>query len=194
MKLTSPYLNGQIYHFKRKAHQAVTLVMNAVATESTGSFTFKLSDVPNVTEFTSLFDKYRITGIRAEWIPRTNVLAINNLSSSLTSIPPLITVVDYDDATAQSYNELFQYENAKVHNEFKPFKLYFKPMVAVATYQGTFTGYGSSRKMWLDCASDDIEYYSLKWASLPYSAGNNPTVDPSWDIVFTYYMQFKYPR
>lgn len=183
-----------IYRFKRKTFQTVSVTYNGVATNSSGAFTFKLSDLPNNSEFTSLFDKYRISGIRAQFIPRTNVLALNNLSSSLTAQPVLLTVIDYDDGTAGDYNALAQYENCKSHDQFKPFSLYFKPMIAVAAYQGAFTGYGSSRKMWLDAASPDIEYYALKWATLPYSSGNNATLDPIWDVIFTYYVQFKYPR
>lgn len=189
------YLNGQIYRFKRKRHDSAIITYNAVATESHGAFKFKLSDLPSYTEFTSLFDKYRITGIRAYFMPRANIVNQSNLTSSFTEIPPIITVVDYDDASGtDTYTQLEQYENAKVHYEFKPFSVYFKPMIAVAAYQGAFTGYSSSRKMWIDAASPDVEYYSLKWASLPYSAGNSTTVYPAWDIMFTYYLQCKYPR
>lgn len=193
-KITS-YSNGHIYRFKRKRHDNAVITYNGIVTETHGAYKFKLNDLPGYTEFTALFDKYRIVGIQAKWMPRANIVNQSNLSSTFTEIPPVITVVDYDDATGtDDYSSLEQYENAKVHYEFKPFTLYFKPMIAVAAYKGAFSGYASSRRMWIDAASPDIEYYALKWATLPYSAGNNTTVNPAWDIMFTYYLQFKYPR
>lgn len=197
-RLVSPgYLNGQVYRFKRKYSSTITALMNGPsgATESHGAFTFKLSDLPAYAEFTALFDKYRIAGIRAQFLPRTNVLAQTDIgTSALTAIPPIVTVVDYDDATGIDFSSLYQYENAKVHSEFKPFSVYFKPMIAVAAYNGSFTGYGSSRKMWIDAATADVQYYALKWATLPYSSSNSQTNDPTWDVIFTYYIECKYPR
>lgn len=189
------YSNANIFRFKRKNHETVSVTYNGVASESHGAFKFTLADLPNYTEFTSLFDKYRISGIRAQFIPRTNVLAQNDLGATLTAQPTILTVVDYDDASAaEDYDALMQYENCRVHNQFRPFTVYFKPQIAIATYSGAFTSYGSSRNMWLDAASTGVEYYALKWATLPYSTGNNTTPDPVWDVIFTYYIQCKYPR
>lgn len=193
--ISSNYLNGKVYSFKRKFNTTFTLASNGTTiTETHGAFVHALSDLPAYAEFTALFDKYRIAGIRAQIIPRVNVQSIDNQAIGHQSIPPIVTVIDYDDATAQDFTALNQYENAKVHSEYKPFSLYYKPMIAVATYNGAFTGYGSSRKMWIDAASPGVQYYALKWASLSYSASTNWSVPPSWDVIFTYYIQCKYPR
>lgn len=191
---SSGYLNGRVYNFKRKLTSNLIITYNGVATESHGAYKFKLSDLPNYTEFTSLFDKYRITGIRAQFLPRVNIMDLKNVNASFTEIPPVLTVVDYDDASGtDDYASLCQYENAKIHNQFRPFSVYFKPMVAIAAYQGAFTGYSSSRKTWIDAASPSVEYYALKWATPPYSAINS-IANPTYDVIFTYYIQCKYPR
>lgn len=188
--------NSQIYRFRRSKWDQFSLTYNAASNESHGVWKFTLADLTNYNEFTNLFDKYRITGIKARFFPRMNVNAHSDVSATWTEIPPIMTVIDYDDATAGDYTVLQQYENVKIHNEFKPFSLYFKPLMAVATYGGAaFTSYGSGPKnMWIDCNSAGVEYYALKWATPIYSLGNNDTHPPAWDVMFTYYIDFKYPR
>lgn len=194
--MSNSYKNGNVYKFKRKRASSITVEYDGATTESHGVFKFMLSDVPNSTEFTALFDKYRITGIKAQFFPRTNTLSQNNLTGTLTECPPILTVVDYDDAAATGdSNVLMQYENCRVHSEFKPFSVFFRPMIALATYSsGAFSGYSSSRKQWIDAASPDVEYYALKWASLTYAIANSTTIEVNWDVVFTYYIECKYPR
>lgn len=194
--MSSSYKNGSVYRFKRKFASTIEIVYSGAVTESHGAFKFTLADLQAYTEFTQLFDKYRITGIRAQFLPRTNVLAQNNLTGTLTECPPILTVVDYDDAsTGDNYSTLMQFENCRVHNEFKPFSVFLRPQIASATYAtGAFTGYGSSRKMWIDAASPTVEYYGLKWGSLNYAVGNSTTIHVYWDVIFTYYIECKYPR
>lgn len=191
------YKNGEVYSFKRKRSTTIDVVYDGTHTESHGAFKFMLSDLTNYTEFTTLFDKYRIRGIRAQFLPRTNILSQANLTGTLTEVPPIVTVVDYDDAVGtDDYLSLMQFENAKIHSEFKPFSVFFRPQLATGAYAGgVFTGFSSDKgTKWIDAASTTVEYYGLKWATLNYAVGNSTTIHPFWDVVFTYYIQLKYPR
>jgi len=89
-----------------------------------------------------------------------------------------------------------QYANCKFHNQFKPFTIRLRPRVASALYaSGAFTSYGVGPKdQWIDCVSPSVEHYGLKLATSVFSAANNPTVDPSWDVYMVYYVKFRNPR
>lgn len=185
-----------IYNFKRTYFTTLTYTYNGTLTESHGSFIFKLSDLQNNSEFTSLFDQYRIKAIKAQFIPRFNSQGAADTSGTWTHVPPILTVIDYDDGdSGQDNSSLVQYQNCKCHYEYKPFTLFFRPRAAMAGYGGgAFTSYGQAKlNQWFDCSNSNVEYYALKWASLGYSASNNGDA-PSWDVIFTYYLQFRYPR
>jgi len=187
--------NNTIYRFRRTRVTSIVVPYDGVIDRYQWAFLFKLNDLTTFTEFTTLFDKYRITGIRAKFIPRINIFGNSDSSATNTEVPPIMSVIDYDDATAVDYTSLIQFENNKIHNEFKPFTLYFKPQVAAAFYaSGAFTSYGTVKNPWIDCNSGGVEYYGLKLATLQFSVSNNPTNKPAWDVIFDYFMEFKYPR
>lgn len=192
--IVAPLTPWTVYSFKRMKNDTFTVTYDGLAQFSSNGYVFKLSDVQASTEFTSLYDQYKITGIKAKFFPRVNVLQTVNQSATFTTVPPIGTIVDYDDATAPvNYAEATQYMGSRVHEAFKPFSLYFKPKISTAAYSGAFTSYTAGGSPWLDCNSPGIEYYGLKVFTLPYSAGNNQALanDPTWDIVFTYYLKFR---
>lgn len=174
--------------------------MNNAVTTSTAAYKFKLSSLPGYTEITTLFDKYRIRGVRATFMPRINVFRLTDLgagTTTATTSPPIFSVVDYDDATAPANAAvLHEYENCKVHYEFRPWSVFFRPRVAIGTYgSGAFTSYSTgAANLWCDAASPDIEYYGLKVATADYSSSNNLNNDIYWDIIFKVYLQTKYSR
>lgn len=194
-KKVSPYRPLATHFFTRKSHDTFTVTYDGAATTSEEAWAFTLSALPNYTEFTTLFDQYKVKGIKAQFYPRTNVLALNNLSGTLTTIPPLLTCIDYDDNTAEDYNKLMEKAGTKSHSEFKPFSLFFRPKPLVEIYKTAIsTGYAiAPGNAWLDCSNPDLPHYGLKVATLPYSLANTGN-DPIWDIIFTYYVQFRQPR
>lgn len=186
---------NRIFRFCRSDHEVATIIMNAVATSSSGAFEFKLNSLPGFTEFTSLFDKYRIVKVKALWMPRiTQQTVAGALTAATSTSPPIVTVIDQDDSTPGDFTVLQQYDNAKWHPGYEPFTVMIYPRVAQAIFGGSvFTSYGNaSAKQWVDVASPDVPYYSLKWATAPYSASLNG--NQSWDISFKYYLEFMNPR
>lgn len=193
----NPFKNGQVYSFKRSYVTSMQITMSVgVSTESHGSFSFKLSDLASSADFTGLFDRYRLTKVRMRFIPRISQQSVAGAQVATTQeSPPIITVIDYDDAaTTADYTTLVQYENATVHQAFKPFTVIIRPRFAVAAYgAGVFTSYANmSDKTWLDVASPDIQYYGLKWATTVYS--NTNSGNQYYDVFMDYYLQFKNPR
>ena len=61
--------------------------------------TVMLDKLPNYTDFTTLFDSYRITGVEYRFVPHFNVGQVP-LGPQNTQVARLVTVVDKDDNTS----------------------------------------------------------------------------------------------
>lgn len=151
----------KVHQFKRTI-VATTTIYDTVVHQAAA---YTLGGLPNFTDFTSLFDAYRITGIKEKFIfDRTDSTAG---TAGLNTLMPIMTsVVDYDDAAPYaSENSYLQYENIKTQRLDKPFKRFFRPRIAQSAYAGgAFSGYvEGNRKLWLDAASTTIEYYGHKY-------------------------------
>jgi len=185
----SPYNVQKIHSFKRTLLTTVAIDFNTGVTESHGVITFVLDQLQNYTEFTALFDFYRIKGIKMKWYPRINVNDTRNIVDSYITPPPLVLVVDQNDATSEAYTALIQYENAKTYSEYKPIKIYFRPKA-----QNTSNAMLKSDWISTDSSGDSVVYNALKWASFPYTAAGSNVADPTWDVAITYYVQCKQPK
>lgn len=149
-----------------------------------GSYAFTLSTVPAFSEFTNLFDQYRICAVKLQFFPRvTDVTA-----SGTTNQVPFHYAVDYTDVTPPtSLTDVLQYNNSKTRQALKPFTIYLKPRVAQTIWQGvTAAGYAPGKpSMWLDSKSYGIQHYGLKWFFDTGMTGY------TLDCMSTYYVQFK---
>jgi len=122
---------------------------------------FRLGDLPSSTDFTALFDQYRIVAVEAIYVFSTHILA------SQARYPRLTFAVDFSDASNPgSEAEVLQYQNAESFQfgQVKhTFKRVFRPRAAMAAYEGAFTGYGvAPANQWFDTSDPNIEYYGTK--------------------------------
>lgn len=170
--------------------------MNTVLQHSEGAYSFKLNDLPGYADFTGLYDRYRIKAVKMTFLPRISQQTVAGGVVAATQIaPPIGTCIDYDDAnTPTDITTLQQYDSFRIHHEFKPFKIFIRPRLASALYNGAvFTAYGNAPgKQWIDVASPDVPYYGVKWATTSYSAAT--TGNQYWDVLATYYVEFMNPR
>lgn len=165
-----------------KTKRTVTQQLSYIAGFNYGSYKFKLSDLPSYTEFTSLFDSYRLCAVKLTVIPYANSAEI-----STAQLPIVYSVIDYTDASVpSSANALMEYPYCRIQRMDRPYNLYIKPKVADSLYQGAFTGYGMG-KQWVSTASPDVEHYGWKYGiECPSACG--------FRVRFTYYLMFKDPK
>lgn len=135
-----------------------TITPNAMA-PTFGSNRITLGSLPDYTEFTSLFDAYRIAQMTVTFFPTLSM-------SGTTTAPTLYTVIDYDDDTAfTAVAPMLEYPSLMQSVAGTVVERTFNPYAANAAYSGTFTGYARMpRSTWVDAASPDVRYYGLKWA------------------------------
>lgn len=147
-------------------------VQNNIAT----AYQFNLNQLPNATEFTNLFDQYKILKAKISFVPGGNMALISPLSgvSSSFGFGRFLSAIDYDDATAPAdENTLLQYEqpNLKITSPMRTHTRYINPKVLAAIYQSAIsTSYESRKAPWLDVGNPSVPHYGLKvWVNAPLS-------------------------
>lgn len=135
------------------------------ATEN--SFTFSLVDLPSYTEFTYLFDRFRITGVKYRWVllnePQANAITQANRGVSTR----IAWVHDFDDDTPTNNAALHQYPNFRdVHlssDKMTSKWYYIKPATTTQVYANTVdTAYAPNWKDFVDCNSSGTKFYGIK--------------------------------
>lgn len=182
-------LGRMLVHFFRRSPELSQISGNDSQPQVKGAFTFTLQDLPAYTEFTNLYDQFRILGVRLQM--KLNV-SPDAQTASTSNYPVLYYVRDYDDNTAPTTtSEINQYANLKKKvlrpNSFV--NIYLKPAVLVQTYETSVaTGYSPKWKQWIDCTDSATQYFAMKYY-----------IDGLWsryevDVHSTYYLQFRNPR
>lgn len=161
---------------------------------------FKITDVPNYSEFLNLFDCYKIQKIDIYFIPESNVtLSVGNNEGILFNSPfssRMHTVIDYNDKnTPTSTNEMREYSTHywtpynKIHKRtFRP-----KPLVVMDEDgpSGNSVGMGNAvGNPWVSTGSNQTEWFGLK-GSFQYptaiSTGDYYTVEAKYYMIFKNY-------
>lgn len=153
-----------------------------------GAFQGQLNQVQAYTDFVSMFDRYKISGIKLKFIPLTNSSEVGN------AVPMIAYAIDLDDASVpSSYAELNQKYNVHKKRLDKPCSIYIKPRVASSIYSGLTTGYAVGRPMYIDCNDAGVPHYGLKFWIRDMSLGAT-TTNTVVRIETTYYLSLKDPQ
>lgn len=189
MKVSRSLSTSRDYLFKR-SFQGGTILNNQLG-NVTGGIAFQLADLPNVTEFTTLFDQYKICAVRIKFLPQSNTL--QTLTTGLTSnfCGTFFYVVDYDDANAPaSASVLCEYQNMKTRNPLREFKAYFKPKCVSTVFgSGVTVNAGTLKSQWLDVGQTTVPHFGFKYV-WTQSINSNISIMP----IFTYYIKCKNVR
>jgi len=167
-----------------------TAIGQLAITPNLGAFYFRFADLNQSSSFAVLFDQYKIDMIEATFYPMFRANAMVSVASIVT--PLLYTAVDLDDATAPaSIAALNEYSVCQCHGDDGPFKVVFKPHVAIAAYSGTFASF-ANQSSWIDVASTTVQHYGLKWGITPGLSGQ--TIFQEWNVNFRIAIRFKNVR
>ncbi len=118
-----------------------------------------LASFANYTEYTSLFDQYRIEEIYA-WIePNQSLSTVSAGTGEITS------AIDLDDANTPTSIAMVQDKQGSITTNMYCGHFHkWKPHMAVAVYSGTFTSFANAPSGWIDSASPGVQHYGLKFA------------------------------
>lgn len=134
--------------------------------EIVGSGTFRLNQLPNYGEFTTLFDRYKIHGVKLTWHLR-QVPGSDNLVFQHNVYPRLFIVKDYDDSNNPANQAAIQ-EHGKCKEYIlmpnRKLNIYVKPSVLIPAYRsGVSNSYIPKWNQWIDCADADVPHYGIKY-------------------------------
>lgn len=156
--------------------------------------------VPNYTEYTALFDEWKIDYVKVKIMYTTNVSNGTNINPAYATymLPTIQTAVDTDDdVPPTSSNDLLQYQNlrTRMFDTNGPMYIQFKPKATLATEAGNVlaAGYASNYGGWCNTSSAGTDWMGLKiFADL----GGTSTATHLGDFVFyiTYGLKFRGPK
>lgn len=181
-------MNIGIHHFKRTWIANDTLPINSSGNYYKGYY-FTFASTPGVSEFTTLFDQYRMNKIVVKFIPNFTGSDLNPGTSALT-LPNVHTVIDYDSATdPASIDELLHYGTYRLHKCARSFTLVWTPACEVDL--GGVAGAGLKFKQWVDMAQTGIRFYGLRVA---IEAAGGTVASAKYTPYVTYYFSCKGTR
>lgn len=202
-KTYRPKVNNRVHHFKREVYlgQASTSITSAgVSTPYAQGFNFRLSDLPNVAEYSSLFDQYKINSIKFKIMPKTDNVANAANSSTISGFGQIVTVIDHDDVIAPTTREeMLQYGTAKVTSPSRQVNRSLRPTMLTSVFRvGLTAAYSVIPCKFLDMSYTDVPTYGVKvWIDGPVVNPLAPTLSPLtviYDIYATYSFTCKATR
>lgn len=180
-----------VYSFKRTVYVPQWATVNALG-DQPFKLEPKLSDLPNYTEFTALFDQYRIKGVSFKLIPRYNVVPQTSGNPLLPT--QVMSVLDYDGTGPNTLTAIRQYQTLRTTRNTSIHKRYFKPAILQMVYESsTTTAYGPKWNQWIDCNNDTVPHYGL-YGICPQIASGVSDAEYFYDLEAVYYIQCKTVR
>lgn len=197
-QMLKPKIGGKlkqpVHYFTRYADGGtISLVDNTTATY--GVLYFELANIPGYSEFSAMYDFYKINAVQVKIIPSVNVTTGQGGEAVSAYYNRFFSVIDYNDrAVPNSVNDLRQYSTCKVTPQQRIHKRFFHPrpvfVVDEDAGSGSSVGVGqvSGKSTWIATASNQTEWYGIKYA---YEHPDpNATID-AFKVEYKFYLSFK---
>lgn len=186
---------GRIIHFfKRSFKQEISITnsgFQAITSDGTNYNDFKLNQLPNYSDFTNLYDTYKICGIRQKFVFNRNNADVS-VTSPITELPMLVTVNDFnDDGALANENEALEYSTFKQARLDRPIKRYFRPTEQTVAGGTTSTDYMKSK--WTSTEAPERIHRGLKVAVDTINSASGTTIG-TLCIYTTYYVACRTPK
>lgn len=177
---TKQMIRRDIHYFRRFNRSNVFAPLLGGASIFT-AFEYNLGYLPNVSEFSNLFDFYRINAVVHKF---TLVTSPEAQASNAAAYPRLYYVRDYDDAVAPSgVDDIVQHSKVRsvVMRPGIPISVKLRPAVNKLVFGGVTSGYTPAWKSWIDMSRTDISHFGLKLAITNF---NNTNYNITQEVIF----------
>jgi len=173
----------KIYLFKRTARYG-SVTANNIADVKDG-YSFTLDQVPNYTEFTALYDQFKINAVKISFLPQmTENISLSSFNNPYAS-SRFFSALDYNSASAPAtIDKVREYQSCKWTPILKTHKRYFKPRIVDAG------GIYNPGRPWLNCdTAYNQEHFGLIFGIQAMSSTS--TASMLYEIEVKYYLSFK---
>lgn len=153
------------------------------------AYVIRFSDLPGVSEFTSLFDEFKIRKATFRFEPTYSENGLSQINNY--SLKYVRSAVDLNDSSPYGSEDLmFQHDTLKNH---KPNSVIIRsvnmPAIAAEAYAGPITsGYYIQRNKWIDMANYGMPHFGLR---LWISQTGMPTGSLLYRVIVTLHFQCK---
>lgn len=173
------------------------------ATTTTGDFWKFLNprfvDMPSSNELISVFDQYKVSGVKLTFRPRhtgfdgantTDTTAPGVTNQGTTNMHIIIDPTSYTTPsgtyTSANLNQFLENGNVRTYSGIKPFSIYYKPRTNTATGSGP----SKAANQWLSCTSaSDLALNGVH--AFAQDVNLTGVFGQAFDIFVTYYMSFR---
>jgi len=173
--------------------------VDMTGTEQPLSFEFSLNSIYSYSEFTTLFDKYKLTKaiVYIQMITNPDADAITNRPIASQAdynrcnfYPKMWYIADHDDSATTTIAAIKERVGVKccVMRPNMVKKIAVSPACAVQLYRtATTTGYGPKYGQYIDMAATDVPHYGLKCVFDPLGIDPDSTFSfrYEWKLYFT---------
>lgn len=183
--------SASFHRFKRTVLKH-TLHMIAGIGDVPYAMYFKLDDLPNYTEFASLYDSYRIDKVVLHFVPTSTVAEPEGTASSSTT--SMVVYNDHDDAVnPSSQADAMERQGHRLINLTNSSRGFIKHTVRPRAAMGSGNAIMTGKYQWFDCGVPTTPFYGVKlW--IHQATNTNVTADcPAFtmQIYATYYLSLK---
>lgn len=187
--------NRRNYNYSTKRITYATRVCEKTALQLSGQiwssrvYTFRLSDLPNYTEFTALYDQYKIEKVKLQFFPRFDTTLPSSTGAGFTNT--LLYNINSEDGTNRMTTEYdaLQAMSAKMRVTNDPFTIWVKPKFQVEVASSLSFSAAQPSTGWLDCDNFGVQHVGHEIGGYQMAAGAGQTNE--WKCYATYYVAFK---
>lgn len=205
--LVSAKSNYITHSFKRTVSLSPIQFNDSTTIPENGGFTqyqnfgFTLASLPQFTEFTALYDQYKIVGVKVKLMPvfnsydPTSVVTVGAVPKT-AACPYITTVVDFDGVTATAQSGYNQYSNAKTRLFDKPVTVYI-PYPGIKDNDTVTSANVVMRGKWIDTTKFAVNHNGLGVSltyPFDYRASTGSILPVTVQPVVTYYLKMKNVR
>lgn len=178
----------RVYNYKRTLFLENSISTNALGLNYSNHFGFTLGMLPSASDFTNLYDEYRINKVVFKIIPKFSQV-LSSSGSGVSHLTQVHTAFDYDDSLAlpqaTALSEITQYQTHRMSrgNAVHTRVIVPKCEINVSGLSGAPKAY-----QWLDCDNTTILHNGIK-VVIPklLPAGT----EQFWDVQMDVYMSFR---
>lgn len=156
---------------------------------------FQLSFLPDYTEFTALYDQYRVDKLVYHFIPLQSESTTYNAAGS-PSNSLLLTAVDFDGGSSGlTLPQFLSYESCTVVPAQRTHKVTVQPRATLAGANAAATIVNlaiAPTDTWFDCATSTLPFFGCRFATLAETG--SPTSHISYSVWIEAFVTFKNTR
>jgi len=166
----------------------------AVTSTSTASglygFVFQLSEIPDYTSFTNIFDQFKLDLVEVSIRP----LTLPSAPGTAIAYADMWLAVDYDDGSSPASVAVVQnYSNSIIVSPGKIANIKLHPTVNTVVnnnFTSTLANSGGVQRIWINTLNSDMAWNGIKIA-VTQSTSTNLT---AWRVLCRYHLSFRSSR